>query len=488
MNEAFWIKAIVVAIISCLLGSSAFKRDQMDLYDVNPTQQRYLPYLNSALLPVFILLIIPTLIPMYGFRESLELVLPQIFTVYLHISIYYLLLLLLTRYLRRRLTSRSCIILWMVPNFLYLTITNNSILALNAPNLVLNLSKNVFWALVVLWFLGFAFIMTSAYIQHFRFRRKILKDAYEVSDSRIRGIWEEEIAKLRIKKPVFKLIVSNAVSAPLTIGFFNKTMRVVLPPIEYSSDDLRLIFRHELIHICRQDAMNKFFLTFSKAMCWFNPLMWIAVERCSEDIELSCDETLLLEANEDHRKRYAHLLLNTSQESRGFTTCLSATAASIRYRLKSIVSPKEKNIGVILIALISFLLLQTSGQVAIAFGNQTVREQLPIVVSNESIDNAAIDGLNFETNSHRGIAECRDEEALTEYIGNLKIARMSGNYTFEDYEKQLSTFYAGVNCDFLVEITDQYMVILPLGGNATPMTQYHILEDVDWQYIRSLIA
>jgi beta-lactamase regulating signal transducer with metallopeptidase domain len=209
----------------------------------------------------------------------------------------------------------------MVPNYLYLTITNNSSLALNAPNLVLNLSKNVFWALVVLWFLGFAFIMASTYIQHFRFRGKILKDTYEVSDSRIRGIWEEEIAKLRIKKPVFKLIVSKAVSAPLTIGFFNKTMRVVLPPIEYSNDDLRLIFRHELIHICRQDAMNKFFLTFSKAMCWFNPLMWIAVEKCSEDIELSCDETLLLEANEDHRKRYAHLLLNTSQESRGFTTC-----------------------------------------------------------------------------------------------------------------------------------------------------------------------
>ena len=56
MNEAFWIKVIVVAIFGCLLGSFAFKRDQMDLYDVNPTEQRYLPYLNSTLLPVFILL------------------------------------------------------------------------------------------------------------------------------------------------------------------------------------------------------------------------------------------------------------------------------------------------------------------------------------------------------------------------------------------------------------------------------------------------
>ncbi len=488
MNSTFFEKAMVMAILSCLLGWFAFKKDNMDLYDNNPKQQRYLPYVNSALLPMFVLLIIPSLIPLYGLRHTLELMLPQFFTIYLHISIYYLFLLLFTPIFRKRLNSRSCVMLWMVPNFLYLTITNNSILALNTPNLVLNIPKHVFWTLVVLWFSGFVFIMTSTYIQHFRFRRKILKDAYEVSDRRIRSIWDEEIKKARIKKPVFKLIVSNAVSAPLTIGFFYKTMCIVLPPIDYSNDDLILIFRHELIHICRQDAVNKFFLTFSKAMCWFNPLMWIAVERCSEDIELSCDETLLLESNEDNRKRYAHLLLNASQEGRGFTTCLSATAASIRYRLKSIVSPKEKSIGVILITLISFLLLQTSGQVAMAFGNQTVREQLPIVVRNESIDNATINGLNLNTDSHRGIAECNDEEALTDYISNLRIARMSGNYTLEDYEKQLSSFYTGVNCDFLVEITDQYMVILPLGRNATPMTQYHILEDVDWQYISSLIA
>ena len=208
MNEAFWIKAIVMAILSCLLGWFAFKKDNMDLYDNNPKQQRYLPYVNSALLPMFVLLIIPSLIPLYGLRHTLELMLPQFFTIYLHISIYYLFLLLFTPIFRKRLNSRSCVMLWMVPNFLYLTITNNSILALNTPNLVLNIPKHVFWALVVLWFSGFVFIMTSTYIQHFRFRRNILKDAYEVSDRRIRSIWDEEIKKARIKNPVFKLIVS----------------------------------------------------------------------------------------------------------------------------------------------------------------------------------------------------------------------------------------------------------------------------------------
>ena len=264
-------------------------------------------------------------------------------------------------------------------------------------------------------------------------------------------------------------------------------MCVVLPPIDYSNDDLILIFRHELIHICRQDATNKFFLVFSKAMCWFNPLMWVASERCSEDIELSCDETLLLDSGNDDRIKYANLLLNSSQDGRGFTTCLSASASSIRYRLKNIVSPKEKSVGVILITFISFLLLQTCGQIALAFGDQSVSEQVCTVINIESMDTARIDGLSFKTDSHRGNAQTTDEDALTNYISTLNIAQMSGNYSFEDYEKQLSVFYVSNQCDFLVEISDQFLVILPLGRNAMPVTQYHILEDVDWDYLTSLV-
>ena len=64
---------------------------------------------------------------------------------------------------------------------------------------------------------------------------------------------------------------------------------------------------------------------------------------------------------------------------------------------------------------------------------------------------------------------------------------MSGNYTFENYERQLSIVYTSENRDFFIEITDQFLVILPFGKNATPMTQYHILDDVDWNYLTSLI-
>ena len=66
-------------------------------------------------------------------------------------------------------------------------------------------------------------------------------------------------------------------------------------------------------------------------MVWFNPLMWVAMSRSADDLELSCDETVLLEENEDSRRGYARLLLSTAGESQGFTTCLSVSARALRY-------------------------------------------------------------------------------------------------------------------------------------------------------------
>ena len=72
----------------------------------------------------------------------------------------------------------------------------------------------------------------------------------------------------------------------------------VLPTNHYTLDELQLIFRHELRHIQRQDGDTKAFLAFYRAFCWFNPLVWMASKKASEDIELSCDEMVLYNADE----------------------------------------------------------------------------------------------------------------------------------------------------------------------------------------------
>lgn len=73
-------------------------------------------------------------------------------------------------------------------------------------------------------------------------------------------------------------------------------------------------------------------------MCWFNPLMWLAMRKSADDLELSCDEIVLEGCSSTTRYQYANLLLKTAGDQRGFTTCLSTTASALRYRLKHVMS------------------------------------------------------------------------------------------------------------------------------------------------------
>ena len=159
----------------------------------------------------------------------------------------------------------------------------------------------------------------------------LLTSAEPVMDPGVLRLWEEEQTAFQVKQGYKKdpqpipLVRSERITTPLTIGLLKNSVCMVLPQKDYTEEEYRLIFQHELTHIGREDNGNKFFLTFCTAMCWFNPLMWIAMRQCAADLERSCDETVLLNADMETKKQYAFLLLKTAGDDRGFTTCLSAS-------------------------------------------------------------------------------------------------------------------------------------------------------------------
>ena len=484
MTDSLFVKCICTLILSVMLGAVAFSRYGSDLYNDNPDQQRYLPYLNGLLLPTCMISICVVGTAIYGFQDTFESILPMCFSIFAHISFYYIFLLLLKKPLQKYLCARSCAMLWILPNYLYVIFNRTTPLA--TPKFVLYISKTALWVLSAIWFAGFIAVITHAYIQHFQFRKEILKDAADVTDVDVRRVWDAEIVNARIKKPHYKLLVSQAVTAPLSIGFFRKTILVVLPHTRYTSEELALIFRHELIHISRGDSSNKFFMVFCKAMCWFNPLMWMGMKRGAEDMELSCDETVLIDSNDETRKAYASLLLNSAQDSRGFTTCLASSAASVRYRLKNIIAYKDKNTGVILIAIISFIMLMTCGQIALTFDRSTVREEVTRITGITSISYDDISGTNFISDGQRYGNHDRNDEALIDYIMNLNIAKMNGNYEFSQGDDYL-LIIVGSDASFAIEMNPNIMKIVPLGKTSNPTKYYHVQDDIDWSYLASLL-
>lgn len=76
---------------------------------------------------------------------------------------------------------------------------------------------------------------------------------------------------------------------------------------------------------------------------------------------------MLIGADEDTRREYAELILQAAADNWGFTTCLSASASALRYRLGNIVKAKKRYNGGFVVGLVLFLFLMTSGYVALGY-------------------------------------------------------------------------------------------------------------------------
>ena len=325
MSQEVFMRGLFSALLSLAFAWAVFSRQDEERTGSSEFEmQRYRPYVSGALLPMFLVSITILAAYFYGIQGAVRMTLSTCFGIFLSICLYYPVLLLILPLLRKHISARSCAMLWLLPNYLY--IVTQSYMELPSPLLVIPLKGNWVWMLLMIWFAGFALILAWKMVEHLLFRHQILAGASAVTDKRILSIWKELLSETDFKKPKFKLVFSPTAATPLTIGLFKRSTRIVLPDRQYSNEELKLILLHELIHIGREDSWSKFFMIFCAAMCWFNPLMWIAMRKSADDMELSCDETVLLNADEATRKQYALLLLDTAGDERGFTTCLSATA------------------------------------------------------------------------------------------------------------------------------------------------------------------
>lgn len=487
MSQDLTIKAICAAVISCMFSWTAFSRftGEIGTEYLETEQQRYLPYIPATLLPVYLIALMLFSIPNFGVRFSLEIFLSMTFGIFLHISFFYGVLFLVIPILRKHISSRACAMLWIIPNYLY--ITNHQSFQIPYPSIVLHVPGKLVWIILTIWFTGFLCVIGKSLLEHLIFRKTILKNSRSISDQEVLSVWNQELMNAGIRKQQYRVVISPDVTTPLSIGFFKRSICIVLPDRQYTQNELELIFRHEIIHICRGDSENKFFLVFCCAMFWFNPLMWIAKRRCSNDLELSCDETVLLECDDAQRRQYAQLILNTAGDERGFTTCLSATASALQYRLKNIVRPGKRSSGALIVGLSFFLLCMTFGYVALSYNDLTGQQVIYQTDADEIDPRYSIFALNTTLFQHNGFLKCKDEDALEEYLSNLQLSKLLGNYSMPDEIAVLSMFYESPIGNFDIGIWDQYMSVIPLGKTIWQGANYYIHSEIDWEYIESLL-
>ena len=473
--------AAVLLSVEILIGVDGEKGE---LYPDGSLRRRYRPYINGLILPIYVTSFSLFYVAMDGWRDAGIRLLGHMVQIAVIMMVYYGVLLLVLPLLRKMISARVCSTLWLIPTMLNITLLDASWWEENAPEFVLTLPKGWVGWLALLWAVGAVAVLGWNVLIHLSFRREILTDARPVTEENVLRIWQEEREQAGLRKD-YPLLWSPRVKTPMSVGMGEKKIRVILPETDYTDEELSMLLRHELVHICRRDGENKFFLTFCKALCWFNPLIWIAMRKSADDIELSCDETVMAEADGVRRRKYADLLLTAAGEERGFTTCLSANAKAMRYRLKNVVQDRPRRLGAVLAGVLTFMLLMSAGSTALAYdpgaGAEYIFENSPEAGQIEYVWLWEMGARGAASSVHY---ECTEPEELLEYLAGLSMSRMLKGCDLSEQEGVAEIELQ----NRIIRIRDRVLTVDDPHGVRLDREVYWLEEPVDMELIRSCLT
>ena len=405
----------------------------------------------------------------FGLREGLIRFAALAVEVLLLLSFYYVLLLILLPFLRKWFSARACALLWLIPAFLSWQ-ASELVNIMAFPRWTIFVPRYMWPVAGAVWAAGFLAVSAYYLISHLLFCSWLRKHSAPETDEDLISIWEKERSALDYRRPV-KLLHAD-VSAPFSMGQTKRTRCTVLPERNYTKEELSMIFRHELHHLQRCDVDTKVFLCLCNALCWFNPLVWIATRKAADDLERSCDEIVTEKMGNPERLAYAKLLLESAGPGKAFTTCLSGAAGTLRYRLKSIVNQSRRLTG-------TALLMAAVLGCVMCFGLVSVSDRRGNINSLILEPGTEIQGI-YDGESLHSLKW--DEPALRKALGEIELEHIAGlRNSQEDDEK--FTFLLSAGGYFTM--TDQALFVYKYEEDSSAADCYLIKNPVDWDALRA---
>lgn len=212
--------------------------------------------------------------------------------------------------------------------------------------------------------------------------------------------------------------------------------KVIINRLDYSEDELKRIFHHEIAHIAFRHPIALSTMRMLRNFCWFNPVMHIAYKWLSNQAELLSDECTMnmTRATTNERISYARLLVELAERRhlQGAALYLSASAAFIQQRVEAILNPRKRDwtipvtILMILVMMCMPLLVDAGVSADVRFG-----EKDAIMASFGNTDREIQRSLtNWQKRNFKDWEIDGGNKALTMFGDSdegLRLARICGN-------------------------------------------------------------
>ncbi len=209
-------------------------------------------------------------------------------------------------------------------------------------------------------------------IQNIKLYRRIFSVCRLADEAQFQGILSRCKQKMGISKEVL-VYTSPYASTPFLYGVLKP--RIVLPDIEFTTEELQHVFYHELTHWKRHDPWLKFLMLLVNAVHWFNPLAYIARYDIDRFCELSCDESVVTSMNTEERRRYCELMLNVLWHATGHNAKLisafSDKRKQIERRITFMLNCKKMKTSSKILSVVVAVIIMAFGATIVAFANDS---------------------------------------------------------------------------------------------------------------------
>jgi len=146
----------------------------------------------------------------------------------------------------------------------------------------------------------------------------------QVAEPRILQVFKECRQELSLVWPV-ELLAAPGLTGPATGGVLRPY--IVLPEkliLSFSSEELRLLLLHELLHVRRLDVLSDRLAALVAIAHWFNPIAWLALACMHRERELACDAAVLDRVDAEEASHYGRLILKSAEQLRTLTALSGA--------------------------------------------------------------------------------------------------------------------------------------------------------------------
>lgn len=174
--------------------------------------------------------------------------------------------------------------------------------------------NTVFYIVLGVWILGTIAQSLWTVISQYRFKRYLMANGDYATDHE-RGVFNGVVKDVLKSDKNVTLRKTDVITGTLVVGLIHKT--VLIPDETYTDDELKMMFRHECMHIKNKDLWIKLLIQIYCCVFWWNPFAYLLKSDLDISLEMKCDLNATKDLTDAEKLSYIETLKNRSVKKSG---------------------------------------------------------------------------------------------------------------------------------------------------------------------------